>query len=599
MAGLVFAYNLIWGKPFSFNHAVERVTIKALLRDPETLSFLGLLDNTVVDFHSHKLTDVSPAFEDETRRLAERELKLIKSYDRDSLSYQEQLTYDIFTHYLQDIVDSAQFPYHLNNVRYPGPYPVNQLYGVQSEVPVFLESTHRIVNANSARKYVKRILAFTVKFDQVLESLQAREKMGVIPPGFAVAKVINQMEQFIAAPPTENILYVSFEKKIDECERVDVHNRERLKKDVISGIENNVYPAYRKLLAYLRNLQERATTNHGVWNLKNGDEYYQWILRYHSATDMTPEEIHSLGLREVERIESEMKSVLAEQGYSSASVAELMDRLAKEERFLYSDTDEGRNQILTDYAEMLSEIDTACDRYFAVRPKQTVQVQRVPIFKEETSGGAYYNPPSLDGSRPGVFYVNLRSVEENPKFGMRTLAYHEAIPGHHFQFAVAQEVKGIPTFRRVYPFTAYVEGWALYAERLAWEMGFQKDPYSNLGRLQAELFRAVRLVVDTGIHHKRWTRQEAISYMLEKTGLPETEVITEIERYIVMPGQACAYKVGMIKILELRDRAQRELGSAYDIRDFHDVLLKNGSVPLHILERIVDDHISQRKTGGS
>lgn len=597
ISGLVYTYKLIWGKPFSFNHAVERVTIKTLLRDPETLSFLGFLDNTIVDFHSHKLTDASPAFEKETRRIAARDLKLIKSYDRDSLSYQEQLTYDIFTGYLQDIVDSGKFPYHLNNVRYAGPYPVNQLFGVQSEVPAFLESTHRIISVKSADKYVKRLLAFMAKFDQVLESLKEREAMEVIPPGFAVAKVISQMEQFIAAPPTENIIYVSFEKKIDECEEVDERDRGKLKKSVISGIEKSVYPAYRKLLAYLKELQKRAATDHGVWKLKNGDKYYRWILRYHTTTNMSPEEIHNLGLREVKRIESEMQNILAEQGYSGATVDELMDRLTKEERFLYPDTDEGRNQILTDYAAMLNDIDTACDEYFAVRPKQSVQVQRVPEFKEKTSGGAYYNPPSLDGSRPGVFYVNLRSVEEIPKFGMRTLAYHEAIPGHHFQFAVAQELKGIPTFRRVYPFTAYIEGWALYSEQLAWEMGFQKDPFSNLGRLQAKLFRAVRLVVDTGLHHKRWTREEAVSYMLEKTGLPETEVVTEVERYIVMPAQACAYKVGMIKILELRNRAQRELGDAYDIRGFHDVMLKNGSVPLDILERIVDDYITQKKSG--
>jgi uncharacterized protein (DUF885 family) len=226
-----------------------------------------------------------------------------------------------------------------------------------------------------------------------------------------------------------------------------------------------------------------------------------------------------------------------------------------------------------------------------------VEVRRVPVFKEETSGGAYYRPPALDGSRPGVFYVNLRSVEELPKFGMRTLVYHETIPGHHFQMALAQEIDGLPTFRKVYPFTAYAEGWALYAEQLAWEMGFQSDPYSNLGRLQAELFRAVRLVVDTGLHYKRWTREESIAYMLEKTGLPETEVVAEVERYLVQPGQACAYKVGMIKILELRDRAQRELAADFDMREFHEIVLRNGSLPLTLLERIVDDYIAGVRDG--
>ncbi|MCK5201532.1 MAG: DUF885 domain-containing protein, partial [Spirochaetales bacterium] len=269
--------------------------------------------------------------------------------------------------------------------------------------------------------------------------------------------------------------------------------------------------------------------------------------------------------------------------------------LTREEQFLYPDTDEGRQQILDDYEAIIMDIDAGLDDYFDLRPKQTVEVQRVPVFKEKTSSGAYYNPPSLGGGRPGIFYVNLRSVAEIPKFGMRTLAYHEAIPGHHFQMALAQEVTGLPTFRKVYPFTAYAEGWALYAEQLAWEIGFHKDPFNNLGRLQAELFRAVRLVVDTGLHYKRWSREKAIAYMIDKTGIPETEVVAEIERYLVHPGQACAYKVGMLKILQIREHVRTELGTDFDIKEFHDVLLKNGSVPLYLLEQIVDEYIAVRK----
>ncbi|HUV06603.1 MAG TPA: DUF885 domain-containing protein, partial [Spirochaetia bacterium] len=456
----------------------------------------------------------------------------------------------------------------------------------------------RIANVKSAENYIKRLRAIATKFDHVLESLEAREAMGVIPPRFAVSKVIEKVEKFIAVPPAENILAVSFEKKVNDCKKINENNRKKLKADVISEIENSVYPAYRKLLAYLKNLEKRAVTDDGVWKLENGEDYYRWILGFHTTTDMTPEEVHNLGLREVQRIEAEMQSILAEQGYTGAAVGELMDRLTKEDRFLYPDTDEGRRQILADYTDMIREIEAGLDDYFRIRPNQTVAVQRVPVFKEKTSGGAYYMLPSLDGSRPGIFYANLRSVEEIPKFGMRTLAYHEAIPGHHFQMALAQELKGIPTFRKVYPFTAFAEGWALYAEQLAWEIGFHKDPFDNLGRLQSELFRAVRLVVDTGLHYKRWTREQAIAYMLEKTGLAETEVVSEIERYIVSPGQACAYKVGVIKILKMRERARRELGEAFDLKDFHDVLLKNGSMPLNVLEQIVDDYIaSTLKTG--
>ena len=243
---------------------------------------------------------------------------------------------------------------------------------------------------------------------------------------------------------------------------------------------------------------------------------------------------------------------------------------------------------------MIDEIDSGLTGVFNMRPKTSVRVERIPEFKEKTAPLAYYQAPAMDGSRPGVFYVNLRDVKELPKYSMRTLAYHEGIPGHHFQLAVAQEIEGVPTFRKILPFTAYVEGWALYAERLAWELGFQKVPYSNLGRLQDELLRAVRLVVDTGIHYKKWTRQVAIEYMLTNTGTPEGEVVTEVERYIVMPGQACAYKIGMLKILELRKKAKNQLGDQFNLSEFHDVLLKNGAMPLSILEKVINTYLTSK-----
>ncbi|MEQ1519504.1 MAG: DUF885 domain-containing protein, partial [Usitatibacteraceae bacterium] len=241
------------------------------------------------------------------------------------------------------------------------------------------------------------------------------------------------------------------------------------------------------------------------------------------------------------------------------------------------------------------EISAGLDPYFGIKPKAKVEVRRVPALSEKTSPFAYYNGPAFDGSKPGVFYANLRKVDEIPKFGMRTLAYHEAVPGHHLQTAIAQELKGLPIFRNVIPFTSYNEGWGLYAERLAWEIGYEKNPLDNLGRLQAEMFRAVRLVVDTGIHAKRWTREQAIEYMITNTGMPEIEVIAEIERYFVMPGQALAYKVGMIKILQLREKAKQELGAKFSLRDFHDTVLKNGSMPLAVLERVVDEYIAAAK----
>ena len=279
-------------------------------------------------------------------------------------------------------------------------------------------------------------------------------------------------------------------------------------------------------------------------------------------------------------------------------MGELLKELSEEPRFLYPETDEGRAQVLEDYRKIIAEISTGLDDWFSVQPKAGVEVERIPAFKEKTSPGAYYNAPAMDGSRPGIFYANLYDLKATPKYDMRTLAYHEAIPGHHFQIAIAQELEGLPLIRRMAPFTAYAEGWALYAERVAWEAGFHNDPYDNIGRLRAELFRAVRLVVDTGLHAKRWTREEAIDYMSKMTGNAESDVIAEIERYIVMPGQACAYKVGMMEMMEIRADAEKRLGERFDVKAFHDVVLRNGAMPLAILRRVVDDWVKEVEAQG-
>jgi len=293
-----------------------------------------------------------------------------------------------------------------------------------------------------------------------------------------------------------------------------------------------------------------------------------------------------------------MLNILNQEGFadSTKTIGEIIQAVNKEERFQFQNNDEGRKEVLARFDEILAEVSGKLDGVFDVRPKAGLEVKRVPEFKEEGSAGAYYNQPAMDGSRGGVFYANLRDVSEVVKFGMKTLAYHEGIPGHHFQIAIQSELESVPIFRTFGLFTAYVEGWALYSEQLAWEIGmYEHDPFGNLGRLQAEMFRAVRLVVDTGIHYKRWTRQEAIDYMVANTGMPTGEVVTEIERYIVMPGQACAYKIGMIKILELREKAKTELGERFNLMEFHNVMLKNGAVPLSILEELIDEYIANNR----
>jgi uncharacterized protein (DUF885 family) len=362
-----------------------------------------------------------------------------------------------------------------------------------------------------------------------------------------------------------------------------------------------VVPAYRKLIAFFEGQLARSSTDDGVWKLPDGDAFYRYRLRSETTTRMTPQQIHDLGLAEVARIESEMIAILSAQAQlpPGETPAQALARLAKDPRFLYPNTDEGRNAALADYKKM---IDQQLDRSRAVIglvPKAPIEVKRIPEFKEKTAPGAYYVAPALDGTRPGVFFANLRDMNEQPKFGMRTLAIHEGVPGHHFQIALAQEQQGGPTFRRVLPFTAYMEGWALYAEWLGTELGFYKDdPFGDLGRLQAEMLRAVRLVVDTGIHYKRWPREQAIAYMLGKTGEPEAGVVSEIERYIVDPGQACAYQVGMLSIRAARERARKALGPRFDadaLKAFHDLVLGGGALPLEVLDEQVDAWSAARR----
>jgi uncharacterized protein (DUF885 family) len=406
------------------------------------------------------------------------------------------------------------------------------------------------------------------------------------------------MRAFTAADPKQNILYSSLAEKLAKLDKgkISEARQKELLAEAETAIRDKVYPAYGKFIAYYDQLLPKTTGNHGVWALPDGEAFYAYAVKMHTTTDMTPEQVHQLGLSEVARIEAEMDAILRGEGLSLGSVGARIQGISKRPDQLYPNTDAGRTRIINDFQGIINDIDKGLAPYFNIRPEMGVTVERVPAFREKTAPGAYYNPPAFDGSRPGVFSINLRNTDEVAKFGMRTLAYHEGIPGHHFQIAIQQEMKGVPIFRKVLPFTAYAEGWALYSERLAWEAGFQKQPLDNLGRLQAEMFRAVRLVVDSGMHYKRWTREQAIAYMLEKTGMSETDVVAEIERYLVMPGQALAYKVGMNKILELRERAKTELGPKFDIKAFHDVVLTGGSMPMALLEQRVDAWIAKQKT---
>ncbi len=590
IGGAVFLIPTLWGKPWKIDHFYGRVFATFALRHPMMLSSMRLLEPAGLRFHNDDLDDMSMEFQLREAEWLEEQLGVLRSYDHESMSDAERLSYDVLEWFLADLHRGNRFPFH--------DYPVNQLGGVQSGLPEFMLTTHHIGDARDAKDYIARVSQFGRAFDQVLAGLEHREELGIVPPRFVIQHVLREMREFISVPPTEQVLYTHFAEATTDLENLREAERQELLKRLESRIQGTVYPAYGRLIEYFERLEATATDDDGVWKLPDGADFYAWALAHHTTTDLTADEIHQLGLYEVGELQAEMRAILEAEGYAADDLAATMNALNGEERFLYPETPEGHEQILTDYQSIIDDIADGLDPFFDARPRSPVEVRRVPEFRQATAPGAYYDPPAFDGSRPGVFYVNLRSVKEIPKFGMRTLAYHEATPGHHFQIALAQEMEGVPFFRRVIPFTAYTEGWALYAERVAAENGFQEDPFDRLGYLTAQLFRAVRLVVDTGIHSKRWTREQAIDYMLANTGMPETDVVAEIERYIVNPGQACAYMVGQLKILGLRARARERLGDAFDLRQFHNVVLGNGAVPLSVLERQVDRWIDETLTAG-
>ncbi len=599
---IIWSVNLIWFKPFNIRLFYDKLFVELAISNPELVTQMGI--PVLYDMYKDELSDASDKKNWQEFEKMKADYETLLSYDFESQSPENQLNTKILSYFLKDQVDGEKYFYY--------GYPVNQMFGVQSNLPSMMESAHKLEDESDVEAYIARLSKFGVKFDQVLEGLKISEEKGIVPPQFVIDRVLSEMTGFTGQkestdinvevvdedPVKSNILYANFNTKIEEIEGLSDEQKEAYKLQAETEIRTTVFEAYGKLIAYFQDLKSRATTEDGVWKFPDGANYYQYQLKSNTTTDYTPEEVHQIGLAEVDRIQKEMMDILRSEGYADTTktIGEIVQAVNKEERFLFQNNDDGRKEVIARYDEILEEINGNLDDVFDVRPKADLEVKRVPEFKEEGAAGAYYNGPAMDGSRGGVFYANLRDVSETVKFGMKTLAYHEGIPGHHFQIAIQSELESVPIFRTIGLFTAYVEGWALYSERLAWEIGmYENDPFGNLGRLQAEMFRAVRLVVDTGIHYKKWTRQEAINYMVANTGMTTGEVVTEIERYIVMPGQACAYKIGMIKILELRKKAKTELGNRFSLTEFHNVVLKNGAVPLSILEELIDEYIANNR----
>jgi uncharacterized protein (DUF885 family) len=429
--------------------------------------------------------------------------------------------------------------------------------------------------------------------------MRRQSAAGVVLPPALLEKSLIVVNDTIAAQPANNALVTTFVDRMKEAKGIDAAARDRYRDAAIAAVANGVYPAYRRMAAALIEQRPKAAgTADGVGRLPDGAAYYQAMLKQFTTTDYTPAQVHQMGLDEVARITAQMDTLLGAQGLVEGTVAERMAALGKDPKYQFTNDEAGRKQALARYQQILDEVAARMPEYFRTIPPGKLQVVRVPVASEQGSSGAYYEPAAMDGSRPGRFFANLRDMSETPQWGMKTLAYHEGIPGHHFQIDIAHGLKGMPFIRQQPIYTAYVEGWALYAERLAAEIGmYRDDPLGDLGRLQHEMLRAARLVVDTGIHAKGWSRQQAIDYMAGVTGIAVSDVTSEVERYMALPGQACAYKVGQLKILELREKARAALGAKFSLKDYHTVVLENGAVPLTELEQIVDAWIA--KGGGA
>ena len=572
------------------NEFFDKCWDENVARHPVEESFYG------IKTHYDQLEDSSDEKAAADHAVWQRQLATLKrDFKPELLDPQAQLSYKLFEQEAEREAEEFKFRFDV--------YPVSQMRGVHAQIPTFLINIHKIESVKDAEAYIARLNAIPKLFDQLIVNLQAREDKGVVAPRFVFPLVLDACHKVIQGKPFDSSadnspLLDDFTKKIGALKDVDSATRDRLLSGATKALNESVKPAYEKLIAFLEGQSKRANDDAGVWKFPDGADFYKSALRRTTTTNLGADQIHEIGLKEVARIHGEMTKIKDKVGFKGDLQA-FFKFMREDRQFYLPDTDEGRAKYLARAVEIIDEMKKRLDELFATKPKADIVVKAVEKFREKSAGKAFYQRPAPDGSRPGMFYVNLREMQSNPTYQLEALAYHEGIPGHHMQIAIAQELTGIPKFRKFSGYTAYTEGWGLYSELAPKEIGMYRDPYSDFGRLALELWRAGRLVVDTGIHDKKWPRQQAIDYLKQNTPNSEADCIDSINRYIVMPSQATAYKIGMIKILELREKAKRQLGSKFDTRQFHDVVLTNGALPLDVLEELVDRWIRSKQNGAS
>ncbi len=551
-------------------------------RQPSASTGSRYFDGALQAQMDRQLTPQGAQFEKETVALARRGLARLATFDRATMSEADRLSADLMQWQLQSIVDGERFS--------DTQFPLQQFGGANVNLPNLMTVIHPLGNAQDADNYIARLRLFEARMAQATEEARDQAAKGIFPPRFILEATIAQMRQFIAPAAVANPLVTTLRDKLGAVDDVDAARRAQLVAQAAAIVNDSVYPAWRAAIAELESQVPKSNDDAGLWRLANGQEIYAYRLRQFTSTNLTADQIHALGLSEVARIEAEMDTVLRSIGRSRGTVKARAQQL--ESDLAYPETDAGRGKIMADIETMIRDAEKRADLLFDIRPKTPVIAQPYPEYRWASAAASYTAPP-LDGSRPGVYQMPLRK-NRLTKFGLRTLVYHETVPGHHFQLALSVENKALPKFRQTRAFggiSAFSEGWALYAERLAKEENwYAGDPQGLLGQLDAELFRARRLVVDTGLHAKRWTRQQAIDYGISPS---------EVDRYVVNPGQATSYKIGQLEIIRLRDKARSALGEGFKPREFHNLVLLTGSVPLTLLEQEVDAWIAQQRAQGS
>ncbi len=561
---------------------------KDLERSPMSKTYLGIKD---ADYG--KWDNASDDFEVESYHLSQKAAEdMRRLFDPQKLEGQARLSFRLYDDQAKH--EKQSFPFHRHA------YLFNQMYGAQAGAPAFMINQHSVDTLSDAEAYVARLDGLGTYLDQNTEEAKARFDMGIYPPRFVYDYVLQDARNIITGVPfdvsgEDNALWADFKAKLDKISLPE-DQKNQLQDQAKTALLDKVRPAYERLITEMERQKGKAETKDGAWKLPDGEAYYQQRLKNITTTDMTADEIHALGLKEVARIHDEMQAIMKKTGFKG-TLQEFFTFMREDPQFYYPNTEKGRVDYLQKATDYIESMEARLDEVLTLRPKAGLEVKRVEAFREKSAGKAFYQQPSRDGSRPGRYYANLYKMEEMPRYQMEALAFHEGSPGHHMQIAIAQELEGIPDFRKYGGYTAYIEGWGLYSEYFPKEMGFYEDPYSDFGRLAMELWRAARLVVDTGLHAKKWTREQATDYLVKNTPNPKGDCVKAIDRYIVMPGQATAYKIGMIKILELREKARKELGQQFRVQDFHDTVLKDGALPLSVLEDRVHAYIDDTKKG--